>query len=86
MSCENCAGYMAWNDQLQRGYSDLLKQEENLVEMVRLRERTIEALTRELREAKDELRIRREVTGYLPHLDYPLDASSTTPEPQSPEN
>ena len=61
-------------DWLRRAYESTVKENEQLLEHLRERDRTIDALSEELREVKDELRLRRSVTGYLPHLDQPLDS------------
>lgn len=73
MTCPACVGIKAWNDQLQRAYADILENEQRLAQKVLTEERKVEALARELREVKDELRIRRAATGYQPVLDRPSD-------------
>lgn len=72
-SCSQCAGHVAWADQLQNEVMHLQAQEKYLLEQVKDRERKLESVVRELREAKEELRMRRELTGYVPSLDTPLD-------------
>lgn len=71
MSCTSCVGAVAKADQLQNA----LNQTERDLKRAREREAELAHLTtvleRQLREALDELRLRRSATGYLPLLDNP---------------
>lgn len=71
MSCEACVGYLARNEQLERDLEDRQRHELRLLERFQVTQAKLDAVTRELREAKEELRVRRSITGYLPHLDVP---------------
>ena len=71
MTCEACVGHRAWADQLQRELEDKVRYEQRLLERTAKAEARAEHLERELREALDELRLRRAATGYLPVLDNP---------------
>lgn len=59
MSCERCAGAFAWIAQLESAVRDKERYEERLLELIAKEQRTIRVLERDLRDAKDELRIRR---------------------------
>lgn len=74
MSCESCAGAMARNDQLERELEHATRYQQRLMDRFQRAEERVKVLERELRETKDELRQRREVQGYLPELDTPLDS------------
>lgn len=71
MSCQACAGTLARNEQLENELEHARRFEKRLLEQAQKDDNTIKGLERRLREAKDELRLRRTVTGYLPHLDTP---------------
>ena len=73
MTCPECCGIRAWADQLQRELEDKVRYEQRLMERTAKAEAEREHLERQLREALDELRIRRAATGYQPVLDRPLD-------------
>ena len=71
MSCPRCVGALAWADQLQSAYDAREHYETILLERVQKAEKQVQSLERQLREALDELRLRRAATGYLPVLDQP---------------
>ena len=74
MSCPDCAGWVAFADQLENEVDDKRAWANRLLEQIQRKDIKIEHLTRQLREALDELRIRRAATGYQPVLDQPLDS------------
>lgn len=65
-------------DWLRRAYESTVKENEQLLEHLRERDRTIDALS-------EELRLRKEAASYLPHLDRPADSTADgRTEPGSP--
>lgn len=71
MSCPTCAVHLAHADQLEGEVADKKAWANRLLEQIQKRDIRIEHLERQLRETLDELRVRRQETGYLPVLDHP---------------
>lgn len=71
MSCEMCAAALARADQLEREVEANKHYQQRLMARFQRAEERTKIVERQLREALDELRLRRSATGYLPHLDVP---------------